>query len=132
MGNLYFNDAGVGLGASPVADSKLVHWGLGADEVGERFHAGKYTDAELMVQGTAGGGTIQLQGSVVQDPDPGDDADWYIIEDFQGNELSGLIPTPTLGKGYLIANNSVWMRAITNGGDGTTALKAWVFCVKGA
>ena len=99
--------------------SLICTWtGLLNGDDGNAFSEGSiYSDRSVQVLGTVGaGGTISLEGSNVTTPTV--NADWFIMNDPQGNALT--FTTNTSGKAVL--ENVRHMRPRVTAGDGTTDL----------
>jgi hypothetical protein len=74
------------------------------------------TDKSVQITGTAGaGGSIAIQGS-------NDGSNWVTLTDVLGNSLAALAP----GTISQINQETNWLKAVVNSGDGTTAMNVIV------
>jgi hypothetical protein len=86
-----------------------VQWlAMGNADTGSGTEFGQYPDRTIGVYGTFGGATVTIQGSM-------DNSTWSTLNDYKGNAL-----TYTAAGISLIAENPLYIRAITSGGSGSS------------
>jgi hypothetical protein len=80
---------------------------MGNADTGTGVEFGQFPDRTVGITGTFGGATVTIQGSV-------DNTNWVTLHDFLGNTT-----VYTAGAIALLAENPLYIRAITSGGSGT-------------
>src|SRR3990172_12973168 len=89
-----------------------IRWLLAAGDEGADTNYPGWADRNIQIEGTAGGATVTIHGS-------NDGINWRNLTDMAGDVLSGL---PVGGAIKMIQENTLLIRPVVNGGDGTTAL----------
>jgi len=94
--------------------------GLAAGETGQAVVVGSSTPKTVQLEGTFGGGTVAIQGSI-------NGSNWHTMSSVEIAAgiyvlLTGL-SAPTLAT---IIENPLYMRPVVTGGDGTTALTVYI------
>ena len=107
--------------AAPGGQMRILEWTLAAGENGDAFRLPSEADRSVQVIGSVFGTTVTIQGSNV--PTPTLDAHWFTLHDSVGDTLAF-----TAVGGDAIMENTLWVRAITTGGDsgGTTAVTVYM------
>ena len=89
-------------------DTMVITWEtMGNADTGTSSSVPEYSDKTVQITGTFGGATVTLQGS-------NDDTNWTTLTDIQGTALA-----VTAADISLVAENPLYVRAITTGGTGT-------------
>lgn len=102
-------------------DVLLAKWTLANGDVGEAIKGGNYSDQNIHFHGAfSTGGTVQLRGSNMEEPDPDNDAHWFVVRTgHDGSEISGV----TTFYGAVILESVLWLSPKCTGGDGSTAIE---------
>src|SRR5690242_6657670 len=98
-------------------------WLVAAGETGDRCSLGQYSAPKtLQLDGTFGGGSIQIQGS-------NDGVTWHplsIVDLVSGAYV--LLTGLTVSNFAQLIENPRWIRPTVIGGDGTTAINVRISC----
>lgn len=99
-----------------VNDCMLVAWELAAGDVGAPVKLGGFSDRTVHFSGDFSGSAMSLRGSCLEDPDPEQSDDWFIITD---PKLTTPLQNITAAGGYVLYENPLWISPACTGGTAT-------------
>lgn len=95
------------------------------DSTGSHIYIPNHSDKTAQIFGTFGGCTVRVQGSndetVLTDPDA---ATWWTVKNWEAEAMA-----KTTAGGWVITDNPIFIRVLTEGGDGTTSINV-IICSK--